>query len=141
MRFINGHSSYKTGSRTLRGYRHIRLRGGKGRYEFEHTLVAEQALGRPLPTGACVHHVNAQRADNRPANLVICESRAYHTLLHRRMRAYHACGQANWRKCGYCGQYDEPTNIYIPPRGLSTHHRSCRNRFQRDLRVSQARSH
>jgi hypothetical protein len=28
---------------------------------YEHRLVAEQALGKPLPQGALVHHVNKER--------------------------------------------------------------------------------
>jgi DNA-directed RNA polymerase sigma subunit (sigma70/sigma32) len=31
-----------------------------------------------------VHHVNGDRSDNRPANLVICEDQSYHQLLHQR---------------------------------------------------------
>lgn len=55
-------------------------------YRMEHVLIAEKALGRPLPPGAEVHHFNGNKTDNRAQNLVICESRAYHFLLHRLQR-------------------------------------------------------
>lgn len=82
-------------------------------YVLEHILIAERALGKPLPPGAEVHHVNGRKDDNRPTNLVLCDSRAYHRLLHVRQRSLEACGNPNWRKCSYCKQYDDPTNMRI----------------------------
>lgn len=76
-----------------------------------HIGVAEKALGRKLPLGAVVHHVDENTLNNANENLVICPSKAYHNLLHQRMRALGACGNANWRKCPYCKQYGDPANM------------------------------
>ena len=57
-----------------------------GKRQYEHIVVAERALGKPLPKGAVVHHVDGQQWNNEPSNLVICPDQAYHMLLHRRMK-------------------------------------------------------
>lgn len=69
------------------GYR--MLRGTDGKYRMEHVVKAEKALGKPLPAGAVVHHMNNNVLDNdTPFNLVICPDQSYHMLLHRRMKEY-----------------------------------------------------
>jgi hypothetical protein len=59
-----------------------------GKWEYEHRLVAEKVLGKPLPPGAVVHHIDGDNMNNHPSNLVICPDQGYHRLIHTRMKAY-----------------------------------------------------
>lgn len=104
-------------------------RRDKRGYVFEHILVAEKILGKPLPLGAIPHHVNSIKDDNRPDNLVICQDRAYHNLLHQRQLALIACGHADWLKCKFCQTYDNPNNLYVRPNSNSGWHRNCKNQM------------
>lgn len=60
------------------GYRAIRI---AGKYVDEHRYLTEQALGRKLGRNEVVHHLNGDKRDNRPENLVVM-SRAEHMRLH-----------------------------------------------------------
>ena len=53
-------------------------------YIYEHTLVMEEALGRPLAKDEVVHHINRDRTDNRIENLRLM-SRSEHSALHCNM--------------------------------------------------------
>jgi hypothetical protein len=89
------------------GYLHLRRDGVT---KAVHIRVAEKALGKALPAGTVVHHVDEDRANNDPTNLVIC-NRAYHNLIHKRMRAHAATGHYDWLKCCRCKTYDAPENV------------------------------
>ena len=82
-----------------------------GRKVGAHVAVAEAAIGKPLPPGAIVHHIDGDRHNNAPENLVVCQDRAYHNLIHRRERALIACGNANALRCQVCGSYDNQADM------------------------------
>lgn len=94
------HPNYKGGRRiSPEGY--IKLMGK----DYEHRAVAEKALGRPLPKGAVVHHVDENTLNNSPDNLVICPSVGYHAMLHTNKRIIEAGGKIGEHLfCGLCKQ-------------------------------------
>ena len=121
-------AAYGQGTVNHNGYR---LHSKKGEKKFEHVLVVEQALGKPLPSEAVVHHVDGDPLNNNPKNLVVCPNQEYHMLIHRRQRALDACGHADWLKCKYCKQYDAVENLYVNPKGYASH-RACAAQYLRD---------
>lgn len=145
IRFIHGHNAdsgedhrwWDGGRAVVNGYVRVNRpdhpRADNKGYVPEHHLVVEEKIGRVIPEGAVVHHVNGDPGDNRPENLVVCEDQAYHLLLHQRQRALESCGHAGWRKCGYCGEYDHPESMFVPDvPGQSPYHRDCHARYERN---------
>jgi len=110
-------------------------RAGKQGRVCEHVLVAERALGKYLPSTAEVHHVDENKQNNDPHNLVICQDHAYHGLLHRRMRAFKACGNPNARCCVRCGSYRDQEDIRVS-RGGQSYHRSCQAKHERERKAA-----
>ena len=100
-------------------------RSGSNGYVREHIIMAEKALGKQLQDGVQVHHCGLS-GDN--GKIVICQDQKYHYLLHIRARALKECGNANYRKCQFCKQYDHPNNLYIRQRekeGWIVYHNDC----------------
>lgn len=120
------------GGRTVDSYGYVLIRqpehprsGVRGTVK-EHILIVEGARrGRPLPSGAPIHHVNGVRHDNRNANLVVCQNQAYHFLLERRTRAFLACGDANALPCRWCSAYESDHNKLVIWRNGKAAHPEC----------------
>lgn len=107
---------------------------GRG-YVHEHVLVAEKMLGHFLPPGAIVHHKDGDGHNNDPSNLIICKDQEHHFLIHRQQDALKACGHADWIRCSYCKQYDDPRNLsFIKGRPGVAHHKKCAAKYQFDLK-------
>lgn len=145
----NGHwKGGKALTGRISGYRRIQLSGfyghpradKKGRV-YEHLIVAEKALGRPIPLGVEVHHVDGNATNNHtPFNLVICENHKYHMLLHYRAKAYAACGNPSHMQCEYCKAWDAPERVTIVDNkrsGIYAKHRQCHTDYERVRRTAQ----
>lgn len=77
------------------------IRHGKDKYV--HHTVAELALGRQLLSTEVVHHVDEDKANNRPSNLVVCPDESYHRLLHARQKILDSGGCPD--KDAYCSHH------------------------------------
>lgn len=157
LRFIRGHS----GNAGIVGHKSAQWKGGRivdkagyvlvmnpnharrnsNGYVLEHLVVAGTALGRELPPSAEVHHVNGVKSLNANSNLVICEDRTYHVLLHRRAEAMRATGDAHQRKCIYCGKWCDPSMDGVAVWRLKNGrdrvlHRSCKITYDRTWRAN-----
>ena len=103
----------------------------------EHIVVAEKALGKRLPKGSQVHHINYDKRDNRNGNLVICQNAKYHKLLHLRTDAYNATGDPNLRKCIFCKEYDSLDNMSCVQRSTGidlVYHKPCNTKAATEYR-------
>ena len=115
------------GRKVHKGYVMLLMHGhpmaDKNGYVSEHAAIVIKAIGKPLPPGAEIHHVNENRADNR-GNLVVCQDRAYHLLLHTRRKALMATGNPNLRLCCWCHKWMTIDQFYKSTQG--ERHGACK---------------
>lgn len=64
----------RTGYMRINGNRHV------------HRIAAEQMLGRPLRGNEVVHHIDGDKTNNHPSNLMVFASHAEHAAHHAAMR-------------------------------------------------------
>lgn len=55
-----------------------------------HRVVAEQMLGRPLLPGEVVHHIDGDKRNNDPSNLMVFVSQAEHARWHKQHEVHSA---------------------------------------------------
>lgn len=99
------------------------------REDRKYRIIIEKILGKEMPQNAVVHHIDGDRSNNSNNNLVVCDSTAYHALIHKRTRALKVSGDVNKRKCLMCGEYDSIDKMRPKKqsgcKGLNYYHIEC----------------
>lgn len=131
-RSLHDESSMRKSLRRTNGYMAVHFpshpKADVNGYMSEHVLIAETILGKLLPKGAVIHHVNQNKADNRPANLVICENDQYHRLLHVRTRIVKRGGKPSMHKvCPVCDTLRQHHEFPVNRRNLYNLNWECRS--------------
>lgn len=87
-------------------------RATKEGYVRTHILVAERKLGRYLQSDECVHHIDEDKYNNHPDNLMVFQTIADHSAFHKGVKA--VCNYGVWHcpdkriyakeMCPVCGE-------------------------------------
>ncbi|WP_205522805.1 HNH endonuclease signature motif containing protein [Myxococcus eversor] len=122
------------GGRSLASNGYVLIRVGVGHpaadvrgYAYEHRLVAEQVLGRPLLEGEQVHHKDGDKQNNAPANLEVLtqhEHRAEHRKHERGLRVPGGPNPLVQCACGCGSTFPKYDGCNRPRRYVSGHNPS-----------------
>ena len=89
--------SFKKGDPRITGKNNFNWKGGKffdGKYirvtmtpkwQYEHIIIMEKKLNRPIAKNECVHHINHNTTDNRIENLMLITKKK-HSFYHANKR-------------------------------------------------------
>lgn len=130
-----------SGGRILSSHGYVRIKmpnhphADVGGYVYEHRLVMEQKLGRYLEPGEIVHHLNEDKQDNSPDNLVLASDIATHKAYHRKRQDLRSPNEGNplvYCACGCGRRFNKYDSIGRPRMFISGH--SKRLKLSRETR-------
>jgi len=96
---------------------------------LEHVFLMSEMLGRALTDLEVVHHRDEDKRNNHPSNLQLFATQAEHVSYHSTKRAKEKAllesGNAEFLKCPFCKEYDDPPNMAVRKTGRAGYHRKC----------------
>lgn len=81
------HQPYMTNKGYVMEYHPDHHRADKKGYVFAHIVAYERHTGTRVTKGFAVHHINGNKTDNNPENLIML-SVGDHSILHNKMRKH-----------------------------------------------------
>ena len=89
-------------------YNKDHARANNDGYVYEHIIIAEQKLGRLLTSEEVVHHIDHNRKNNKPENLMVFRTNSDHIKYHHGAEAHldgdvFVCESSN-KICPVCNQ-------------------------------------
>ncbi|MBQ7431270.1 HNH endonuclease [Butyrivibrio sp.] len=111
-------------------------RAHKDGYVYEHVLIAEYKLQRPLKAQEVVHHLDGNKLNNSPENIVVLKNKADHALLHKLIDANRFYQLLEDDDGTVVIIYDKPTCIKCgnPLSGYRAHYcQECARKMQRKV--------
>lgn len=87
---LSAHKNWKGGQVVQAGY--IKVKQLDGTYLFEHRMVIEDSMGRPLLDSEKVHHIDGNKQNNHLSNLKVV-TQSEHMKLHNPFRQRDSFGR------------------------------------------------
>ncbi len=119
------------GGKTKTAHGYILIRVGVGHpmadvrgYAYEHRLVAEKKLGRALKSNEKVHHIDENKTNNDPDNILVVNGNANHYVYHRKTNHLKKPDEPNpiiQCKCGCGGIFSRYDSSGRPRKYISGH--------------------
>ncbi len=110
------------------------------KHKNPYVLIVERGLGKPIPSGSMVHHIDLNRKNDSNANLVLCQDDQYHKILHKRTRILMNGGNPNTDQlCGTCHKIKNRIEFDPSDRIRSGRCKVCKRDYTKERRRNGSR--